>query len=116
LTSLPKNLFSNNTGLQFLRLGNNKLNAIYQTTFSNLKNFNQLWLRNNPCINVDFNAPINSTVVADALVKCDVNANTCADSNSFIKEQLKTVATMLASMANTMANVSSILTSITNNL
>jgi hypothetical protein len=92
---------------------------MYQNTFNTLKILHYLHLKNNTCINADFensDSPINSTAVEQALAKCDENANTCADSNSALKEQLKTVATMLASIANTMANASSILTSITNNL
>jgi Leucine-rich repeat (LRR) protein len=110
LTSLPKNLFSNNTGLRALILDSNKLNAIYQNTFSNLKSLEFLYLKNNTCINVDFAPPINSSAVMKALAKCDANANTCpTNNNSFLKEQLKTAATMLA-------NVASILVSITSKL
>jgi Leucine-rich repeat (LRR) protein len=119
LTSLPKDIFSNNTGLQYIYLNDNKLNAIYQTTFTNLKKMNHLLLKNNVCIDAEFydsNKPLNSTAVMQALTKCDANANNCANGNSFIKEQLKTVATKLALMANALADVSSIVNSITNNL
>jgi hypothetical protein len=117
LTSLPKNIFSGNARLVTIWLNNNKLNAIEKTTFSNMTNLTTLLLSNNVCINTDFRSrtPINATLIMDALAKCDANANNnCAGSG--IKDQLKTVITMINSTVTVWANVSSILTSIFNTL
>jgi Leucine-rich repeat (LRR) protein len=121
LTSLPKDLFSGATGLAYIWLDSNQLNAIDQATFNNLKNLTYVALKNNTCINIDFPdynsipiAPFNATALMDALAKskCDENANinSCpTNNNSALKEQLKTIASMLA-------NASSILLSITSKL
>jgi Leucine-rich repeat (LRR) protein len=122
LTSLPKDMFSNNPQLNIVELQDNLLNAIYKTTFSNLKNLNILSLKNNTCVDAEFEAPrnetINATTVMNALAKCDPtpaptttpkpttpNYN-CPDP---IKEQLDTIA-------NVLANVSSILNIIASKL
>jgi Leucine-rich repeat (LRR) protein len=76
LTYLNKTLFSNNTLLQHIYLNDNKLDAIYKSTFSNLT-LSTLLLRNNVCINLDFEWPAanNGTAIMIALTKCDANAN-----------------------------------------
>ncbi len=125
LTSLFKDMFSGNPQLNIVELQDNRLSAIYPTTFYNLKNLTTLSLKNNTCIDAEFQAPrnetINATTVMNALAKCDPtpaptttpkpttpNYN-CPDNNSAIKEQLKTIA-------NVMANVSSILNTIASKL
>jgi Leucine-rich repeat (LRR) protein len=99
LTALPRDLFSGNGELNGVWLDFNQLNVIHKTTFYNLKNLATLSLLNNTCINAQFSEPINATVVMNALAKCDANANNCTD-NSAIKEQLKTIITLLTSVAN----------------
>jgi hypothetical protein len=74
LATLDKNLFSSNKQLTYIGLQINKLNAIFNTTFSGLTKLQSLGLFGNVCINANFEGA-NATTIMNALAKCDANAN-----------------------------------------
>jgi Leucine-rich repeat (LRR) protein len=79
LTTLPATLikpYISGWTVDYINLANNRLNAMYNTTFNSvtLKTLNLL---NNVCINAAFNKTEDlnvNTAVMKALAKCDANA------------------------------------------
>jgi hypothetical protein len=115
LATLDKNLFSKNANLQHIFLQDNKLNAIFNTTFSGLTKLYGLNLLNNVCINKEFYGASPATIMS-ALAKCDANANAnvipAPNCDKYVTA-IKNLSGMISSTITALANLSQALTQIT---